>query len=254
MKPLLLYTVAACLIMTTVLASMNVTYLDTTVILSNSTNARVVEQFTLNISNSSITTYLGDRQALNLSINGWRNVLGSDLLIQHIFSPNGSISNFTILPGPLMNQDPQGAQAILTMSYIAENVTAVQNVGPRKFAYVFDGASLNFEHTASGEALPQNARLNIDIPQGAQIAYVYPAPDYPYPNYLGTYKNVTGMSWYEGEPLTKFSLSYVVNESMQAEVVDFFVRMYNDYTQQIYLLAIILVGMLSVYIYAKVFA
>lgn len=254
MKPLLLYSVVACLIATTTLASMNVTYFDTTVILNNSTSAKVVEQFVLNVSNSSVSTYLGDRQAINLSINGWRQALKSDLLIQHIFSPSGSISDFTILPGPLMNQDAQGAQAILTMSYVANNVTTVQNVGPRKFDYVFDSSALNFEHTASGEAIPPNARLNIDIPQGAQVAYVYPAPDYPYPDSFGTYKNATELSWYEGEPLAKFSMSYVVNQPVQAEVVDFFTRMYTDYTQQISLVAIILVGMLSVYIYAKVFA
>ncbi len=254
MRNALLLIALLCLGASTAFASMNITYTDTTIILNNSTSAKVVELYTLNITNSSINTYLGDRQAINLSISDWDRAIGSGLIIQHVLSPNSSISDFTFLPGPLMNQNAAGAQAILTMAYIVHNITTVQNVGPRKFDYIFNSAALNFEHTASGESLPPNTRMNIDIPKGALIEYVYPTPDYPYPNYLGIYSNVTELSWYEGEPLTEFSMSYVVYESMQAEVVNFFVRLYQGYTQQISLVAIILAGMLVIYVYAKVFA
>ena len=83
---------------------------------------------------------------------------------------------------------------------------------------------------------------------------IYPEPDYPYPNFVGNYNNATMFSWYAGEPLSKFTFSYIVTQSLQDEVISYFSGVYATYTQQIYLLAIILAGVLSVYIYAKVFA
>lgn len=235
-------------------AYMNVTYLNTTVVLNTSTSARVVETLTINMSNSSVAQYLQDRQALNLTLSEWAAVLHTNLLIQHIVNPDSSISNFTLLPGPLLYSNSRTAEARLTMSYVAHNITSMMNVGPRRFEYMVDSAALNFQHAPGGESLPQNARFNILIPRGTELVAVYPAPDFPPPSFLGTYNNVTAFSWYEGEPLTKFKFSYLVTQSLQEEVVSYFNSMYKGYTQQIYLLIIILLSVTSVYVYVKVFA
>jgi len=253
MRKLLLYLIPLCLLSTNIFASLNVSSLNTTVILNKSTTAEVVETFLINITNSSVGTYLQDRQAINLTLTDWRNVLHTNLLIEHIINPNSSIADFSFLPGPIITQNGGNGQAILTMRYIVYNISTVQNVGPRKFDYIFNSAALNFEHTASGESLPQNARFNIIIPKGTELVSIYPEPDYPYPNFVGTYNNVTVFSWYQSEPLSKFTFSYLVTESLQDEVTNYFTSLYANYSQQIYLLIIILVGVLSVFVYVKVF-
>ena len=255
MRRLLLYIIPLILLSTNTFAFMNVTYLNTTIILNKSSSAEVIENLFVNISNSSVQQYLLDRQSINLTLTQWISVLHTDLLIQHVFNPNSSISGFTLLPGPIINNYyGQGAHAIITMRYVARNVTTDQNIGPRKFLYTFDSAALNFEHVGSGEALPQNARFNIIIPQGTKLVSIYPEPDYPYPNFLGNYGNATSFSWYEGEPLSAFSFSYLSTESLQQEVTRYFTDLYGSFTQQIYLLLIILVSIFLVYVYVKVFA
>jgi hypothetical protein len=254
MRKLLLYIIPLCLLSTNVFAYLNVTYLNTTVILSKNTSAEVVETLLVNMSNSSIGQYLQDRQSINLTLSDWSTVLHTNLLIQHIFNPNSSIAGFTFLPGPIINNYGQGAQALLTMRYVAYNITTVQNIGPRKFVYTFDSAALNFEHTQSGEALPQNARFNIIIPKDTSVVSVYPEPDFPYPNFIGNYNNDTVFSWYEGEPLSEFSFSYLSTQSLQNEVTTYFSNLYENFTQQIYLLIIILASIFAVYVYVKVFA
>lgn len=235
-------------------AYLNATYLNTTVILNTSTSARVVETITINMSNASVSQYLQDRQAINLTISDWASVLHTNLLIQHIFNPNASIRGFSLLPGPLQFSNGKTAQASLTIVYIAQNVATINNVGPRKFDYIFNSGALNFQHSAGGESLPVNARFNIIIPKGTQLVSIYPAPDFPPPDFLGTYANVTTYSWYEAEPLSKFTFSYLVTQSLQSEVITYFSSLYFGYTDQIYLLVIILLSIISVYIYAKVFA
>jgi hypothetical protein len=242
-----------CFLCGNTFAYLNATYLNTTVVLSNSTDARVVETLTINMSNSSVGQYLQDRQAINLTISQWSSVLHTNLLIQHIFNPSSSISGFTLLPGPLLYSNGKSAQASLTISYLAHNISTVSNIGPRKFEYTLNGTVLNFEHSASGVSLPPNSRFNIIIPKESVLVSVYPAPDFPPPNFLGTYNNVTLYSWYESEPLSKFTFSYLVTESLQGEVVTYFQSIYFSYTQQLYLLIIILVSVMAVYIYVKVF-
>ncbi len=254
MRKMLLCIVALCLVSAETFASMNVSYITTTAVLNRTTSARVVESVLINISNSSINQYLQDRQAINLTLGDWGTALHTKTLIQHIFNPNSSISNFTLLPGPIIDQTPNGGKATLTMVYTAYNITTIRNVGPRKFDYSFNSQSLNFEHTASGESLPQNTRFNIIISKGTEEVSIYPAPDYPYPNFVGNYNNVTTFSWYAGEPLSKFTFSYIVTQSLQDEVTSYFAGVYSAYTQQIYLALIILASILSVYIYVKVFA
>jgi hypothetical protein len=235
-------------------AYLNVTYLNTTVVLNTSTTARVVETFTINMSNASVSQYLQDREAINLTLNGWAGVLHTNLLIQHIFNPASSISGFTLLPGPLQYSNSRTAQAYLQISYLAYNISSVTNIGPRKFDHIINDSVLNFQHSAAGESLPQNSRFNIIIPRGTQIVSIYPTPDFPPPNFLGTYNNVTVYSWYEGEPLSKFQFSYIVAQSLQNEVTSYFGSLYSVYTQEIYLFIIILISVMSVYIYVKVFS
>ncbi len=252
--PILFSAILLCLLCGNAFAYLNATYLNTTVILNTSTTAKVVETLTINMSNSSVQQYLQDREAINLTLADWSSTLHTGLLIQHIFNPSSSIARFTLLPGPLLYSNGRTAQATLTITYLAYNITSVTNVGPRKFDYQLASSALNFQHSASGQSLPVDARFNIIIPKGTELVSIYPAPDFPPPNFLGSYNNVTSFSWYEAEPLSKFTFSYLVTQSLQGEVVSYFNSVYFGYSQQIFLFIIILVSVMAVYIYVKVFA
>jgi hypothetical protein len=114
-------------------AYFNATYLATTVFLTNSTTAHIVESTQLFVSNESMATYNQYRQAFNLSLDDWKRAIGSPFLTQHILNPKGSIFNFTFLPGPIVPTGTTGGYASLTMSYDAHNVTNVMLISPRKF-------------------------------------------------------------------------------------------------------------------------
>ena len=86
----------------------------------------------------------------------------------------------------------------------------------------------NFEHGASGQVLNPNTTLTIVMPKGAAIKSVYPLPDYPPSAFTSNYKNTTTISWFDGEPLSKFNLNFVIIESIQTEVTSFFPSIYQS--------------------------
>lgn len=235
-------------------AYFNATYLSTTVFLTNSTSAHVVEGVQLYVSNASISTYNQDRQAFNLSLGNWQKVIGSSpFLTQHILNPKSSISNFTFLPGPITPSGTGGGgYASLTMSYDAQNVTSVVSIAPRQFEYSLNSSVFNFLHTASGQSLLSSARLTITVPNGTQVVTVYPLPDFPQPNSFGQYAG-TSFSWYSGEPLQNFNFIYIVTETPQQEVVQYFSSIFTDYTTLIYVLIILAVVAIAAYFYFRIF-
>ncbi len=233
-------------------AYINATYLSTTVFLTNSTTAHVVESTQLFISNSSTSTYNQDRQAFNLSLNAWQKVIVSPFLAEHVFNPKGSISNFTFLPGPIVSGGITGGYASLTLSYDAHNVTNVVAIAPRKFEYAFNNTAFNFLHTAGGQSLLPNTRLAFMIPAGTQLESVYPLPDYPQQNTVGKY-NSTSFAWFSGEPLQKFAFTYITSQTPQQEVVQYFNDVYKKYTSLVYAAMALILIAIAVYIYIKVF-
>lgn len=250
-RTLLFGLVFALLLLNNAHAYFNVTYLNTTVAMSANTSAKVIETVEVFVSNSSESQYLQDRGALNLSLSGWQQALGTSLLTQHIFK--SSISNYSLLPGPLIDVNQLGGTAYFTMTYTAYNVTTVANVAPRRFEYTFDDAAFNFEHQASGQVLPSNARLNVIVPKGSEVVSIYPLPDSPAQSFAGNYSNVTTFSWDAGEPLSKFTFSYIVTISLKQEVQSYFSQIYSQYRSLIYLLLIVAFVVAILYIYIKVF-
>ncbi len=233
-------------------AYFNVTYLNTTAILNHNTSAHVVETLTIFVSNSSIGQYEQDRRAINLTLSEWQKALSTSLIVEHIINPRTSIYGFTFLPGPIGYTNNYGGTAIITMDYYVYNVTSVQNVAPRQFEYTFNNSVLNFQHTSSGEQLPPNTRFNIVIPQGTSAISVYPSPDSPNPSFTGNYSGKTVFSWYESEPLSKFTFAYTQPQSMESEVIDYFSGLYADYAIEIYIAIIAAVVILGAYVYTRV--
>ncbi len=217
-------------------AYMNVTYLNTTVILNQNTSARVVEIFSIYVSNSSVSQYIQDRQAINPTVTSWQQALNTNLLVEHILNPMSSVYNFKILPGPIQ-PSLNGGNAKLEISYYVSNVTGAMQIAPREFMYSLNDSVFNYLHTASGEALPVNARLNIILPQGASIVSLYPLPDYPQFSFIGNYSGISEVSWFSGEPLSNLSLKYVTYQSLETEVLQYFSGVYSQYSLEIVIAA-----------------
>ena len=235
-------------------AYFNVTGFNTTVVLSyNTSTARVIETFYIYMSNSSVNAYAQDRSAYKLTLSDWQNILKTSQLTPHILNPKASASNLTFLPGSLIPSG-SGADALLLLSYTMANVTTVSETAPRKFEYTLNDSVFNFEHTVSGEALPTGTRLTIIIPRGSQVISIYPLPDSPPPNFVGNYSNVTAFSWFAAEPLSKFSFSYITQQSLQTEVADYFSSIYTQDRALIYIATFLLICVLIAFIYIKFIA
>ncbi len=250
---LLFFLVVATALEGSVLAYYNVTAINTTLILNSSTGAKVIETYSLFIGNSSIGQYEASRGAYNLSLSDWQTLLNTPLLTEHVVNPRSGVTNFTFLPEALV-LTPQGGASKLLLSYYVYNVTTVVEIAPRKFQYTFNDSVLNFEHTASGQELGPLQRFNIITPSGSQIVSAYPLPDSPTPNFAGSYTNDTLFSWYSQEPLNGFSFSYTAQQSLQQEVLNYFLGIYKGYSSLLYLLAVMLVGVFVAYVYLKFIA
>lgn len=231
-------------------ASYSVTGLNVTVALNKNTSAQVTEILTVNISNSSVAQYTANRVALNLTLSGWQKIIGP-LLVQHIINPTKGVYNFKFLPGSVINVNGHNI-AYMLLSYEVNNVTVANQTAPRNFVYRFNPAVFNFEHGASGEVLNPNTTLTIDLPTGAQIKSVYPLPDAPPSAFTNNYANTTNVSWFYGEPLSKFTLTFVITEGIQTEVLNFFQQVYKDLGVFTYLIIAIIILAFILYAYFRV--
>lgn len=231
-------------------ASYSVSSLNVTVALNKNTSAQVTEILTLLISNSSVQQYTTNRVALNLTLSNWQSIIGP-LLVQHIINPTRGVYNFKFLPGSVTVINGQN-YAYLLMSYEVSNVTVVNQTAPRNFVYRFSPGVFNFEHGASGQVLNPNTTLTVVLPAGSQIKSVYPIPDYPPSAFTNNYANTTRISWLYGEPLSKFTLTFVITEGIQAEVVGFFGQIYSGLGIFTYLIIAIIILAFILYAYFRV--
>ncbi len=231
-------------------ASYTVTHLNVTLLLNKNTSAQVTELLTVGISNGSVNQYLTNRVALNLTLSDWQEIIGP-LLVQHIINPSTSVHNFKLLPGSVISSNGIST-AYMLMSYTVSNVTRMNQTAPRTFVYYFNPSVFNFEHGASGQVLNPNTTLAIVMPSGAAIQSVYPLPDYPPSAFTSGYKNTTTVAWLDGEPLSKFNLTFVIIESIQTEVTSFFGSIYQVLGAFTYVVIAISVLLVLLYTYLRV--
>jgi hypothetical protein len=240
---------AALLIVPISHASYTVTAINTTVTLNQNTSAQVIEIFNIDVSNQSVNQYTADRLALNLTLSQWQSLIGPQL-VEHIVNPRGSIYDFDFLPGPLTTSN-NGKVADLVLSYSVTNVTTVTQTGPRNFLYSFDNDVFNFQNAVSGAVLGDNTTLNMVLPEGSRIVKISPNPDYPAFGFTQNYRNVTYFSWNSDESLSSFTLNYVLQESLEQEVVNFFDSVYDVLGAFAYILIIVAIALLILYTYLK---
>jgi hypothetical protein len=230
-------------------ASYNVTNINVAVFLNANTSAHVNETVQVTITNQSIPQYQTSRVALNLTLSQWQTLIGSQL-VEHIINPKGSIYNFVLLPGPAV-QDGPVYRATLVLSYDVSNVTLLNQTSPRVFVYTLRPNVFNFQHAASGEVLSPETTLNITIPSNARIRSVYPVPDFPPYGITNNYANTSSILWFASEPLSKFELVFVVNQSIREEVGAFFSAVYQFLGVYSYVLIAVVIALFVLYVYYR---
>jgi hypothetical protein len=230
-------------------ASYNVTAIKVNLFLNPNTSAHINETIQFALTNQSVKQYQTNRVALNLTLSQWQRLVGPQVQ-EYIINPKGSIYNFVLLPGPVV-QNGTGYGADIVLSYDVNNVTTVNQISPRVFLYTFRPAVFNFQHGASGQVLSPNATLNIMIPSGASIKTVYPVPDYPAYGLTNNYANVSSISWFYGEPLSKFALVFVVNQSIRDEVGIFFSQVYGALGVYSYIIIAVVILLFVLYVYYR---
>ena len=232
-------------------ASYTVTHFTAQVMLNTNTSATVREAFTVYVTNASTSQYQTDRSALNLTLSNWQSIIGSGLT-QHIINPTSGVYNFKLFPGPLTTSITGQQSAQILLSYSVNNVTDVKELAPRVFSYSFNTNVFNFQHELSGQILNPNATLTVMLPTGAVINNVYPVPDSPANLITNNFANVTSMSWYYQEPLSKFALTFTTQQSIQGEVLSFFAAAYAFLGIFTYVIIIVIVLFFILYTYLKV--
>lgn len=247
--PLLLIMLALVPLAGLASASYNVTNVKVGVFLNQNTSAQVNETIQVAITNQSLKQYQTNRIALNLTVSQWQQLVGPQLS-EYIINPKGSIYNFELLPGAVA-QIGGVYKADIVLSYEVNNVTTVNQTSPRVFVYSFKPSVLNFQHGASGQILNPNTTLNITIPSGAAIRSVYPIPDAPASGITNNFANVSSVSWYYGEPLSRFQLVFVVNQSLQEEVSSFFAKVQHDLGIYAYVLVALIIILFILYAYYR---
>ncbi|MDE1865446.1 MAG: hypothetical protein KGH94_02295 [Candidatus Micrarchaeota archaeon] len=225
-----------------------VTHITVHMFLNPDTSAHVNETIQLSIGNQSVQQYQTNRVALNLTLSQWQQLAGTQVT-EHILNPKNGNYNFDLLTGPVTEVGYNTYAADLVLSYDVNNVSTVNQTSPRVFVYTLRSNVFNFQHGASGEVLSPNTTLNITVPQGSRIKSVSPIPDAPAYGITNNYANVTTVTWYRGEPLSAFSLVFVVNQSLRDEVLAFFTGVYKTLGIYAYVLiaAVILLFVLYVY-------
>ncbi len=229
--------------------SYNVTQLNVTVYLNSSTTAHVTELLTVMVSNESYVQYNTSRLARNLTLSEWQVLIGP-LLTQHLLNPRTGISSFSFIPSPITPHYGYGIADML-LTYNVQNVTFINQTGPRTFLYRFNPAVFNFNPSASGQILMPNTNLTIVLPRGAVIDKVSPIPDSPASAFSHGYVNVTSFSWFRQEPLSKFALSFTIIESPQQEVADFFGSIYAALGPLTYVIIAVVVILFILYTYFR---
>ncbi len=249
LKIAFLAVIAVSLLIFTTGASYTVQNLNVTLTLKPNTSAQVTEVLKILVSNTSVSQYSTNREAFNLTLTNWQNLIGP-MLVQHIINSNESLYNFKLFPGPITTKYGQST-ANITMTYIVPNVTSVNETSPRQFLYTFNPRVLNFDHGVSGEVLIGNTTFTLIIPPGAIIESAYPRPDLPPYAALSNYRNISSVSWVYGEPLSKFSFAFLVQQSIQGEVASFFRSVYDIFGIFSYIIIAAAVVLFIIYTYYR---
>lgn len=175
------------------------------------------------------------------TLSRWQSITNVSEIKTHISASGSDLSNLLIRPQPLVKSksglDVWYGQIIVSYDanpYFDKNGKAINGTGvftmdnykPRTTRYILNGNSFNFQRTETGDIkLDEQTTLSITPPSNARIMYVNPITknlqDSKFP------VQATTLSW-NGLTLVQFSVIYEVEQSLDREVVEFFLTLQEN--------------------------
>lgn len=212
-------------------AEFTLTAMDVLVDVDEGGNAKVTERLHYIITTSyHISLYEAGLSKTDLA--SWSEIVGTGDVRYHLDNRVVNIENAVVRPAPTSRCNPlaQLCHGELTISYDAKpymkqdgtavpgtGIFAVEKYKPRTTKYTLNAGALSFETSELGDViLGENQRLTFSLPHGARVLYVSPLPEES-----AEAQGRAQMSW-QNEVLAHFTLVFEKEESLDQEVINFF--------------------------------
>ncbi len=185
--------------------------------------AHVTEVFNIFLTNSETAdTYERAKGAINLTVESWRAQTNLQALRYYVSNVDAN----SVLVKPQRVAPPNPITGARDTSIIVEydTITPLFNTTqtkPRTTHYELDRSAIVFESSASGEIIiPEKSNLTIRIPKATLLA-LSPPPDIPGEVSLPN-NDQKVFTWLGRSTLTKFSVVFETEETLESEVIGFF--------------------------------
>lgn len=213
-------------------AEFTLTAMDVLVDMDGSGNAKVTERLHyIMTSNYHISLYESGLTKTDLA--SWGGIIGSGEVRYHLDNRVVNIENVVVRPAPTSRCNPLAelCHGELTITYDAKpyygqdgsvvggtGIFAMDNYKPRTTKYTLNAGALSFETSELGDViLGENQRLTFLLPAASKVLYVSPSPQETAEASPGRQE----MSW-QNSVLAHFSLVFEKEESLDQEVINFF--------------------------------
>ena len=190
--------------------------------------AHVLEEYELYMDSNESSTFYDSVMSLN-DISAWKNVTALEDLRIHMDSKFVKPENVRIRAERRQGCNPWTGTCygIVRIEYTASNVEPnsfirIEQSKPRTYNYTLNPRALSFETSEAGDvALPTGTEIKIVIPADACITRLNPFPEY----FMNTAVPLCGVSeliWSGPAVLARFDLSFVREDALATEVIQFF--------------------------------
>lgn len=216
-------------------ATFSITALDVAMDVNEDGSAEVTENIHLLItSDYHISVYTNGMSKNDLA--SWSSMTGLSDIRYHVDNRKVDVQDVVVRPQPVSNCNPLAdlCHGELKISYRVDayrdkDGVAVNDSGlfiadkykPRTTRYTLNSGALTFEESELGDViLGENERLTISFPENVKILEATPLPEEMEKEELS---GVNELSW-ENTVLARFSIIFEVEESLDSEVLQFFMN------------------------------
>ncbi|MDO8339163.1 MAG: hypothetical protein Q7T16_00740 [Candidatus Burarchaeum sp.] len=196
--------------------------------LNDDGTARVLEEYEFYMDSNESSNFYDQVMSLQ-DISAWKNVTALESLRIHMDSKFVKLENFRIRAERRQGCNPWTGTCygIVRVEYTASNVepgsfVRIEQSKPRTYNYTLNPRALSFETSETGDvALPAGTDVKIKIPADACITRLNPFPEY-FTNTALPLCGVSELSWSGPSVLARFDLSFVREDALETEVIQFF--------------------------------
>ncbi len=219
-------------------AEYTLTAMDVVMDVDENGGAKVTERLHY-IMTSSYHISLYESTLAKTDLASWSSVIEGGEVRYHVDNRVVKIDNAVVRAAPTSRCNPLAelCHGELTITYDAgpyyradgsavpgTGIFSVEEYKPRTKKYTLNAGALTFETSALGDViLGEDQRITLELPAGAKLSYVNPMP--------GETEELSGgrvqLGW-ENEVLAHFSIIFEREESLDQEVVSFFMGARNE--------------------------